>query len=117
METSLTLRRWLPRLLPKTVGRILVLLLMWTLSRPKELTGTQSILCGNAFVSVGLSGAFTTGEEGADWRTFPDWPHSSLPDDSPITPDDEARTILRSAGLQAVWNAAFGDQAVEKIPG
>ena len=68
-------------------------------------------------VSVGLSVGFTTGEEGADWRTFPDWPHFELTGRFPIIPDDEARTILRSAGLQAVWNAAFGDQAVEKIPG
>ena len=46
-------------------------------------------------------------DSGAGWRSFPDWPHFQLTGRFPATPDDEARTILRSSGLQALWNAAF----------
>jgi peptidoglycan LD-endopeptidase CwlK len=44
---------------------------------------------------------------GAEWRSFPDWPHFQLTGRFPATPNDEARAILQSDGIGAVWQAAF----------
>jgi peptidoglycan LD-endopeptidase CwlK len=44
---------------------------------------------------------------GAEWRTFPDWPHFQLTGRFPVTPNDEARQLLATGGLSAVWSAAF----------
>ncbi len=44
---------------------------------------------------------------GAEWRTFPDWPHFQQTGIFPVTPNDEVRTLFAAGGLQAVWNAAF----------
>lgn len=86
METSLTLRRWLPRLLLDTVGIILVLLLMWPLSRPKELTGTQSILCGNALFLLGLAWGSQQAKKAQTGEPSQTGLISSLPDDSQSPP-------------------------------
>lgn len=49
---------------------------------------------------------------GAEWRTFPDWPHFQLTGRFPVTPSNEARGLLLSGGTQSVWRSAFGpDQA------
>ena len=44
---------------------------------------------------------------GAEFRTFPDWPHFQLTGRFPVTPDDEARLILANRGIGAVWQEAF----------
>lgn len=43
---------------------------------------------------------------GADFRTFPDWPHLQMTGRFPVTPNDEARQIFKDAGMEAVWNEA-----------
>lgn len=55
-------------------------------------------------VSVGDSLGLLSG---AEWRTFPDWPHFQLTGRFPVTPDDEVRYLFKEGGLQAVWDAAF----------
>jgi peptidoglycan L-alanyl-D-glutamate endopeptidase CwlK len=49
---------------------------------------------------------------GAQWRTFPDWPHFQLTGRFPVSPDDEARIILATGGLDAVWKAAFEESGL-----
>lgn len=44
---------------------------------------------------------------GAEWRTFPDWPHFQLTGRFPVTPNDEVRLIYQGSGLQGVWHEAF----------
>jgi peptidoglycan LD-endopeptidase CwlK len=44
---------------------------------------------------------------GADWRTFPDWPHFQWTGIFPVSPNDAARSLLASGGVSAVWGAAF----------
>jgi len=44
---------------------------------------------------------------GAEWRTFPDWPHFQLTGRFPVTPDAEARYLFKEGGFKAVWDAAF----------
>ena len=44
---------------------------------------------------------------GAQWRTFPDWPHFQLTGIFPVNPDDHVRDLYKSGGLIAVWNEAF----------
>jgi len=52
---------------------------------------------------------------GAEWRTFPDWPHFQLTGRFPITPNDEARSIYLRDGLGGIWHAAFSSSIpVEK---
>jgi peptidoglycan L-alanyl-D-glutamate endopeptidase CwlK len=41
--------------------------------------------------------------EGAEWRTFPDYPHLYL-EELPATPTEEIRWHFREGGLQAVWD-------------
>jgi peptidoglycan LD-endopeptidase CwlK len=50
-------------------------------------------------------------DSGSEWRTFPDWPHFQLTGRFPVSPNDEARAILASGGVQAVWQAAFPTDA------
>jgi peptidoglycan L-alanyl-D-glutamate endopeptidase CwlK len=42
---------------------------------------------------------------GAQWRTFPDWPHFQLTGALPVTPDDNMRALFKTSGLLAVWTA------------
>jgi len=49
---------------------------------------------------------------GAQWRTFPDWPHFQFTGRFPTTPNDEARTILATGGVNAVWEAAFNESGL-----
>ena len=44
---------------------------------------------------------------GAQWRVFPDWPHFQFTGRFLVTPDDEARLILSTRGMGAVWEEAF----------
>ena len=55
-------------------------------------------------VSVGTSLGLAAG---ADWRTFPDWPHFQLTGRFPASPDDEVRWIFKEAGIAGVWDEAF----------
>lgn len=45
--------------------------------------------------------------EGAEWRTFPDWPHLQMTGRFPVTPTDEVRRIYRERGIRGVWAEAF----------
>lgn len=49
---------------------------------------------------------------GAEWRTFPDYPHFQLTGRFPVTPNDEARSILATQGLAGVWREAFNETQV-----
>lgn len=40
---------------------------------------------------------------GADFRTFPDWPHLQMTGRFPTSPDDEVRLIFRCGGMEEVW--------------
>jgi len=52
-----------------------------------------------------LDAALTYGlAEGAQWRTFPDFPHLYL-QELPATPTDEMRALFVSGGIAAVWNS------------
>jgi len=42
-------------------------------------------------------------EAGAQWRTFPDWPHFQLTGKWPVSPDDEARQTFLDGGMDQVW--------------
>src|SRR2546421_10409504 len=44
--------------------------------------------------------------EGAEFRTFPDWPHLQLTGSLPVSPDDAARGLFMEGGIEAVWKAA-----------
>lgn len=44
---------------------------------------------------------------GAEWRTFPDWPHFEMTGRFPVSPNDEVRSILATQGLAGVWKEAF----------
>jgi peptidoglycan LD-endopeptidase CwlK len=44
---------------------------------------------------------------GAEWRSFPDWPHFQLTGRFPATPNDEVRSLFQAEGLPGVWRAAF----------
>jgi peptidoglycan LD-endopeptidase CwlK len=44
---------------------------------------------------------------GAEFRSFPDWPHFQLTGRFPVTPTDECRAIFAGGGLATVWQAAF----------
>ena len=52
---------------------------------------------------------------GAEWRTFPDWPHFQLTGRFPVTPNDEVRAIYRTGGLAAVWESAFNHVPVADL--
>lgn len=41
---------------------------------------------------------------GANWRTFPDWPHFQLTGQLPVSPDDAVRAAYETGGQEAVWN-------------
>lgn len=43
---------------------------------------------------------------GADFRTFPDWPHLQLTGRFPDSPDDEVRLIFKCGGMEEVWKEA-----------
>jgi hypothetical protein len=43
---------------------------------------------------------------GADFRTFPDWPHLQITGRFPASPDDEVRLIFRCGGMEEVWKEA-----------
>ena len=60
----------------------------------------------NRIVAVGSGLGLVAGGE---WRTFPDWPHFQLTGRFPVSPNDEARTIFATGGLDAVWEAAFNE--------
>lgn len=50
---------------------------------------------------------------GAEFRTFPDWPHLQITGRFPVgAPDDEARQIFRAGGMAAVWAEVFSPAAV-----
>lgn len=40
---------------------------------------------------------------GADFRTFPDWPHLQLTGRFPDSPDDEVRQLYKDGGIMGVW--------------
>jgi peptidoglycan L-alanyl-D-glutamate endopeptidase CwlK len=40
---------------------------------------------------------------GAEFRSFPDFPHFQLTGRLPASPDDEVRQIFLQAGIQGVW--------------
>ena len=44
---------------------------------------------------------------GAEWRSFPDWPHLQSTGRFPATPTDEVRRIYRDLGIRGVWAEAF----------
>jgi peptidoglycan L-alanyl-D-glutamate endopeptidase CwlK len=53
----------------------------------------------DAATSLGLN-------DGADWRTFKDFPHFQLTGQYPTgAPSDAVRALYASGGLQAVWNS------------
>jgi peptidoglycan L-alanyl-D-glutamate endopeptidase CwlK len=41
---------------------------------------------------------------GAEFRSFPDWPHFQLTGVFPVSPNDEVRQIFKEGGISAVWN-------------
>ena len=43
---------------------------------------------------------------GAQWRTFPDWPHFQLTGKFPVSPDDEVRQLYLDHGMERVWEEA-----------
>lgn len=49
-------------------------------------------------VSLGL-------QAGAEFRTFPDYPHFQMTGSLPISPDDEVRQLWKDGGTDAVWAA------------
>lgn len=54
-------------------------------------------------VEIGKSLGLTAG---AEFRTFPDFPHFQLTGRFPVSPDSEVRQLFRSGGMQAVWDEA-----------
>jgi peptidoglycan L-alanyl-D-glutamate endopeptidase CwlK len=44
--------------------------------------------------------------EGANFRTFPDWPHFQLTGHLPISPDEGTRQVFQHTGLVGVWEHA-----------
>ena len=54
--------------------------------------------------SVGL-------EPGAEWRTFPDYPHFQLTGNLPVSPDDESRQTFKDGGMAAVWKESGLEEA------
>ena len=40
---------------------------------------------------------------GADFRTFPDWPHLQITGRFSVSPDEEVRLIFKCGGMEAVW--------------
>ncbi len=53
--------------------------------------------------AVGVSLGMTAG---AEFRTFPDWPHFQLTGTLPVSPDDEVRQTFKDGGMLAVWEQA-----------
>jgi peptidoglycan L-alanyl-D-glutamate endopeptidase CwlK len=45
-------------------------------------------------------------QSGAQWRSFPDYPHFQLVGSWPVAPNDEVRTLFISAGIKEVWKQA-----------
>lgn len=43
---------------------------------------------------------------GADFRSFPDWPHLQLTGRFPVSPNDEVRQIFKDKGIEEVWKEA-----------
>jgi len=43
---------------------------------------------------------------GADFRTFPDWPHLQLTGKFGASPDDEVRLVFKCGGMEEVWREA-----------
>lgn len=54
-------------------------------------------------------------EAGAEFRTFPDWPHFQLTGKWPITPDDEQRQVFLDGGMQSVWADAQLPQLPDSV--
>jgi len=46
---------------------------------------------------------------GAEWRSFPDYPHVQYTGRFPVSPTDEVRQLFLSGGMVAVWEEAFRD--------
>lgn len=51
-------------------------------------------------VSVGVSVGLV---DGAEWRTFPDWPHFQMTGQLPVSPDDAVRAAFLAGGIDQVW--------------
>lgn len=66
----------------------------WDIDHP---VWRRCILIGD---SLGLA-------SGAEWRSFPDWPHFQLTGRFPASPTDEVRTIYKNLGIRGVWAEAF----------
>jgi peptidoglycan L-alanyl-D-glutamate endopeptidase CwlK len=50
--------------------------------------------------------------EGAEFRTFPDYPHFQLTGRYPVSPNDEVRETFHQSGLLGVWQGAGLVQAL-----
>ena len=48
---------------------------------------------------------------GAEWRTFPDFPHFQLTGKFPVSPDWEARRMLKDSGVSAIWKESGLEEA------
>ncbi len=57
-------------------------------------------------VSVGTSLGLVAG---AQFRSFPDWPHFQYTGTLPASPDEHVRELFRGGGITNVWRAAFPD--------
>lgn len=41
---------------------------------------------------------------GAQWRSFPDWPHFQLTGKLPVSPDAQVRESFLQSGISGIWN-------------
>jgi peptidoglycan L-alanyl-D-glutamate endopeptidase CwlK len=60
-------------------------------------------------VTVGKSLGLTAG---AEWRTFPDWPHFQLTGTLPVSPDDSVRQAFHEGGTVEVWKKSGLEEQV-----
>ena len=49
-------------------------------------------------------------QEGAEFRTFPDYPHFQLPGRYPISPDNEVRETFLQSGIPGIWRNSGLDE-------
>ena len=59
-------------------------------------------------VSVGTSLGLVAG---AEWRTFPDYPHFQLTGKLPVSPDDEVRQTFKDGGMVTIWKESGLEEA------
>jgi predicted transcriptional regulator len=89
--------------LPALIQSVYVSLAKLGEAQERLVAAIESMVTGDDWQRMLAVGNSVGLVEGAEWRTFPDWPHFQLTGKWPVTPDDEVRQVFLDGGMLAVW--------------